>query len=704
MRYNSFVTRRQLLLSIGAAATLRAQQHYPGVTYRDYSRILPDFLGKLAGQAYQQRNQALAQLTSVDNIRQRQRWARDTFWKLVGGMPERTPLNTRTAASFTRTGYRVDKLVYESQPGLHVAANLYIPTTGKPPYPAVLFQMGHANNGKASPTYQRCCQGLVQLGYIVLGFDPMGQGERIYYPDASGIQTLLPSADEEHSLAGRQMLLAGDSATRFQTWDAVRSLDVLASHPLVDPARIATSGQSGGATLSMFLVAVDDRIAASVVCSGNTENVACRDFVSPGSTDDAEQNFPGSAPLAWDRWDLFYPFAPKPMLITVSDKDFFGTYSLNYLSSGWEEFQKLKKVYEVLGHGNQLAWGGTPLPHGLSYDTRLLMYDWLGRWLKGGGEGIKEEPPTRLEPDETLWVSPKGNMVHGFAGETPHSLCVKRAVRRGAGSIADRLGIVKPGPSVHATVVKKVPSREADIEALEIPSEAGVFLPAWMFRPKRADTSKPLLVLLEPQGRLSRWHEDELYLTLAGRGYTVCVPDLRGVGDLTPAVGRGAARHALEHASEEEYAWASLILGRPLLGQRVTDVLSVLRAVQAPGTRVMLAAQGKMTVPALYAALSNAEIGGLYLSGGLTSFRSVVETETYVHPFANFVPGIAGFMDLPEIVRSLAPRRVTLAGTVSASGHAIGAGVERKMFDDAPHVAVLDRAAWDADTFVSTLR
>ncbi|MEO8128583.1 MAG: acetylxylan esterase [Bryobacteraceae bacterium] len=698
------MTRRQVLFALGGAAALRAQERYPGVNYREYARVLPDFLAKLANEAYHRRNQALAQLTSAASIKQRQQWARDTFWKLTGGIPEKTPLNTRTTGSFERSGYRVDKLVYESQPGFHVAANLYIPTTGKPPYPAVLFQMGHAPNGKASPTYQRCCQGLVQLGYVVLGFDPMGQGERIYYPDASGIQTRLPSADEEHSLAGRQMLLTGDSATRMQTWDAVRSLDVLASHPQVDPSRIATSGQSGGATLSMFLVAVDDRIAASVVCSGNTENVACRDFIPPGSTDDAEQDFPGSAPLGWDRWDLFYPFAPKPMLITVSDKDFFGTYSPNYLTSGWEEFQKLKKVYDVMGHGDRLAWGDTPLPHGLSYDTRLLMYDWFGRWLKGGGAGIKEEPPTRLEPDETLWVSPKGSMVRGFRGETPHSLAVKRPVRRAAGAVGDLLGVVKPGRGVNAALLKRVPSREADIEALDIPSEAGVFLPAWRFRPKRIDPSKPMLVLLEPQGRLSRWHEDELYLTLAGMGYPVCVPDLRGVGDLTPAMGRGAARHARDHNNEEEYAWSSLILGRPLLGQRVTDVLAVLQAVHEPGTRLCLAAQGKMTVPALYAAMMNSDVSSLYLSGGLASFRSLVETEQYDYPFANFVPGIAGFMDLPEIIRSLAPRKVTVAGMVNASGQPAGAAVDRKMFGDAANVSVLDRAAWNPSTMVSSLR
>ncbi len=198
------------------------------------TRVFFPFLGSAAEHAYGRRNEALQQLTDAGSVARRQRWSRDTFWELVGGMPERTPLHTRVAGSFTRPAYRVEKLIYESQPNVHVTANLYIPAAGKPPYPGVLFQMGHSPNGKAAATYQRCCQGLVQFGYMVLGFDPMGQRERIYYPDASGVRTRLSSPEAEHSQAGKQMLLAGDSAARFQAWDAVRSLDVLASHPLVD--------------------------------------------------------------------------------------------------------------------------------------------------------------------------------------------------------------------------------------------------------------------------------------------------------------------------------------------------------------------------------------------------------------------------------------------------------------------------------------
>src|SRR5437867_3088746 len=344
----------------------------------------------MADRAYHLRKQEIAKLTTTAAIRDRQRWVRETFWKLVGGTPERTPLNARTVGSFEREGYRIEKVVYESQPRFFVPANLYVPTSGRPPFPGILFQMGHATDGKAYDLYQRCCQGLAKLGYVVLAFDPMGQGERTYYPAEEPFRTRL-NADAEHTAPGRQMLLFGDTSTRMQVWDGIRSLDYLASLPMVDGSRLASTGQSGGGTTTMFLAAVDDRLAAAAAVCSNTENVACANFNPPGSTDDAEQDFIGSGPVGFDRWDLMYPFAPKPLLVSVSDKDFFGTYSPQYISNGWEEFQKLKKVYGVLGHVDRIDWVDTPLPHSLEFDSRLKAYNWFERWLKGRTSEIKEE-------------------------------------------------------------------------------------------------------------------------------------------------------------------------------------------------------------------------------------------------------------------------------------------------------------------------
>src|SRR5438105_9843510 len=125
------MTRRDLLalLGVGSAINLRkiTGQEVPnaGTPYRDYSRRLPDFLSSLAQEAYDKRNAELSKLTTASAIATRQRWATETLWRLAGGQPERTPLRPRVLGSFDRPGYRLEKVVYESQPEFFIPANLY---------------------------------------------------------------------------------------------------------------------------------------------------------------------------------------------------------------------------------------------------------------------------------------------------------------------------------------------------------------------------------------------------------------------------------------------------------------------------------------------------------------------------------------------------------------------------------------------------
>lgn len=698
------MTRRQLLWLPAAAAVAGrvalSQSDFPGTAYREYARMLPDFMRELAAGAYQARNREIARLTSAEAIRARQQWVRETFWKLVGGAPQPSPLNLRTVGSFVRAGYRVEKLVYESVPNFHIPANLYIPTSSQPPFPGVLFQMGHTRNGKAGDTYQRCCQGLAKLGFLVLAFDPMGQGERVYYPDSSGQRSRLASPDSEHTTPGKQMLLNGDTVTRMQVWDAVRSLDVLASHPLVDPARLASTGQSGGATLTMLLTAVDDRLAAAAVMSGNTENMACANFNPPGSTDDAEQNLVGSGPLGFDRWDLLYPFAPKPVLISVSDADFFNTYSSEYIRNGWEEFVKLRAVYARLGAAERLKWADTALPHALAYDSRLQVYNWLARWLKHETAPVTAEPATEPEKDQTLWVSETGSMVQSFHGQTPFTLNRARQVMVRPARLDELIGAERPADGLQAAVLGGAAWRDIRIEALEVASAPRVRLPAWLYLPAARDAAKPVLLALEGAGREVHWQEGGVYATLAARGYAVCVADVRGVGDLAPEMGRGAAEHARSHADEENYAWASLVLGKPLLGQRVTDILALAAALRAHpalgGVPLKVAASNRLTAPALFAAAMDPAIAELHLAAGLISYRSVVETERYSAPFGSFVFGVLRHTDLPDVAASLAPRRVCLAGAVDAAGNTMEVSAVRALHPG-DHVVIRADARWDLE-------
>jgi hypothetical protein len=188
----------------------------------------------------------------------------------------------------------------------------------------------------------------------------------------------------------------------------------------------------------------------------------------------------------------------------------------------------------------------------------------------------------------------------------------------------------------------------------------------------------------------------------------ICAADVRGVGALIPEFSPGAADYAAWHEKEENYAWSSLIFGRPLVGQRVTDILALVaclrRYPQCAGRSIHIAALRKLTVPALFAAALDSEIESIYLAGGLVSFQDVVNTEFYSHPFANFVPGLLNHTDLPDIAGSIAPRRITLAGSVDAKGFTMSGDALRAVYKSASekgNLLVREHAEWSVESLVS---
>lgn len=148
-----------------------------------------------------------------------------------------------------------------------------------------------------------------------------------------------------------------------------------------------------------------------------------------------------------------------------------------------------------------------------------------------------------------------------------------------------------------------------------------------------------------------------------------------------------------------------MIFGKPLVGQRVTDILSLAAALRAhpglKGRRMVLAALSRMTVPALFAAALDSRIDRLYLAGGLVSFQAILETENYSCPFANFVPELLKHTDLPEVATSIGPRQVVLAGSVGADNRPLEVATVSRLYQGAGHVQVLEGARWDAEALLS---
>ena len=151
----------------------------------DYSRDLERYLVRLTNEARDRRKQVINAISTrqADRWTGKRRWSTE-LWKMLGGPLERTPLNPRVTGIVERPGYRIEKVTFESRPRLYVTANLYVPAAAGR-HPAILGPLGHSVNGKAWPSYQKLFSNLARKGYVVLAYDPFGQGERIEYPGSA---------------------------------------------------------------------------------------------------------------------------------------------------------------------------------------------------------------------------------------------------------------------------------------------------------------------------------------------------------------------------------------------------------------------------------------------------------------------------------------------------------------------------------------
>src|SRR5260370_13951262 len=141
-----------------------------------------------------------------------------------------------------------------------VQAKFSPPKRGTPPYPAVLYPLGHELGAKSHSAWQQTLGALAKKGYVALAWDPIGQGERIQIYDHDFEDSKVRASTTEHTVQGIQCLLIGDHVARYTIWDGERALDYLLSRPEVDAKRVACTGNSGGGTHTAYLSALYDRI------------------------------------------------------------------------------------------------------------------------------------------------------------------------------------------------------------------------------------------------------------------------------------------------------------------------------------------------------------------------------------------------------------------------------------------------------------
>ncbi len=144
------------------------------------------------------------------------------------------------------SGFRIEKLAYESLPGFRVTANLYVPASGGGPFPAVLLTPGHEATGKQSQ--YSFGANFARSGIIALAIDPLGQGERLQYFDPAQKKSIIGGSTGEHGEANVLAMLIGEDIARYFVNDGMRGIDYLIGRPDVDANRIGALGCSGAGT------------------------------------------------------------------------------------------------------------------------------------------------------------------------------------------------------------------------------------------------------------------------------------------------------------------------------------------------------------------------------------------------------------------------------------------------------------------------
>ena len=362
-------------------------------------------LQREAWSAMDRREETFEKLESPEQIIAHQQRLREFFVQQLGGFPERSPLNAQTVRTLQADGYRIECVVFESQPHHHVTANLYLPDADGP-VAGVVVSSGHSRTAKTADYNQRFGIMMARHGMAALCFDPIGQGERSQFLDDAG-EPRFSGTTTEHFLVGVGSILTGRNTARYRVWDAMRAIDYLVSRPEVDPARIGFTGCSGGGTITSYVMALDERVACAAPACYLTTFRALIETIGP---QDAEQNIYGQIAFGLDHPDYVLLRAPRPTLIAQQPAIILalpgrGTIIVRLNASTVDlvirnALTSLKPAATMVFQPQNLA----------------TIAHWMQRWLKDVDQPVPAvELPTL--PPEQLLCTDTGQVLTAFADE-----------------------------------------------------------------------------------------------------------------------------------------------------------------------------------------------------------------------------------------------------------------------------------------------
>lgn len=650
--------------------------------YSDHKEMLFKHLMRLPGKLFLNRIVAATQVQTLADWQMRKTHLLIKYKEMLGEFPMKTPLNPQTTGIIERDDYIIEKIIFESRPQFYVTANLYVPKRGDFPAPGVVCPLGHWEKGKAEPQMQALFIGLAKKGYVVLTYDPIGQGERLQYYDAETGKSLVGGPVNEHTMAGNQCFLAGTHLAQYMVWDGIRAVDYLCSRPEVDADKIACTGASGGGTLTMYLVPLEERIKVSVPVAAI--GTLQRSWES-GGISDAEQNLPRSVVSGVDHGDLLSLAAPRPLMIIRECKD--------YVRMGTRDaYYEAERIYNLFNASGRIQLVEINAEHGYSKEMREQMYGWLNHWFDREEEGT-EEPPISLENAESLNCTSTGQLMSSLGGETVFSLNRAYSERitpqrippedeeeyaRYRSAIRPKIeavvGYVDVPCPLEPQIVGTIERAGYMIEKIIYKSEPGITIPGLAFVPKNSIPPHPTLLYIHESGKHVDAREGGRIEQLIEGGYLVFAFDPRGIGETKPERVNNFDKQGGYSAQllgfEAALAYDGLKIGATLFGMQLQDVI---KALDYLITREDVAlddigciGRGVGGLLGLYAGAIDERLEYVAVINSLCSYKCLVNSPIYTHHFNTFIPDVIRHFDLSNIAAMVAPRTLMLINPVDA--------------------------------------
>ncbi len=662
---------------------------------------LDQYLDGIAAKYTAERAATVSQVRTRAQAEARQAKVRAQIFSLVGALPARTPLNAKVLGEAQADGFKIRKVIFESQPKFFVTALLYVPDGNTPggKRAAILMTPGHGPTGKAGDAPTAAI--FARNGFVVLSYDPIGQGERLQYPDpAKPGSSLAARPTGEHGEASLQPMLIGETFAKYEIWDAMRGVDYLASLPIVDPHRIGAMGCSGGGTVTALTSALDTRIAAIGTACYITSFDALLPSLGP---QDAEQSTPRFISSGLDFPDWVELAAPRPYAVLSTYSDMF---SFDGARSTVVEARRFYSLFDPPSAGSPL--GGAPPSVPATPSAPALNTDTTNRvppmarlqWITGpGGHGAlgpimgdivsyfmrnlqpgsdSEHPilpaasphmlmtPIPNVPKEAYQVTSTGQVATSFPGcATVFTLNKARATRivplhrplidfnRLGQLIRDETGAeVKPGESTFDAA-----SLAAASGPISLPSAGGLHLEGDLAVPSTPG-KHPAVLLLVPDSihgtsapaQANRAKFD----ALAARGNIVLAitprPSPPGTDDMkAPLLG---PFYLLTLRAD--------LVGKTLVGLRADDAIRAVDYLSARAdvdpAQISSQASGHMGLVLLHAGVIDRRIKHIEVDRVLSSYRSLVDAPLPTGAPEDVIPGVLLHYDIPDLVRALGPR------------------------------------------------